>query len=57
VKDGTYKQWATNSYNLFVSSAVPGTPTGFLNGKELSAAQLADPTQLNQLVAQATSSS
>ncbi len=49
-----YDAWVTNSYAAFVSEAVPGTPAGFLDGTELTAAQLADPKVLADLVQKAT---
>ena len=49
-----YDSWATNSYAAFVSEAVPGTPAGFLDGTELTPAQLTDPASLAALVEKAT---
>jgi len=47
----TYDQWVTNSYNAFQSEAVPGTPTAYLNGKEVPAATLQDMAALEKLIA------
>jgi protein-disulfide isomerase len=52
VNDLTYTQWATNSYNVFIDTAVPGTPAGFLNGTEVPSAVLSDPAALEALIAE-----
>ena len=52
--DKTYTQWVTNSYLTFVNSAVAGTPTAFLNGKEVPADTLTDATKLAALIQSTT---
>ena len=52
--DKTYTQWVTNSYLTFVNSAVAGTPTAFLNGKEVPADTLTDATKLAALIQSST---
>ncbi len=52
VNDLTYLQWATNSYNVFLDTGVPGTPAGYLNGTEVPSATLSDPAALEQLIAE-----
>jgi protein-disulfide isomerase len=52
----TYDQWVTNSYNAFQSEAVPGTPTAYLNGKEVPAATLQDMAALEKLIASSPAS-
>jgi protein-disulfide isomerase len=52
VNDLTYTQWATNSYNVFIDTGVPGTPAGFLNGTEVPSATLSDPAALEALIAE-----
>lgn len=54
VKDGTYLKWAANSQQKFVDAAVPGTPAGFLNGKELPASDIADQAKFDKAIADAT---
>jgi protein-disulfide isomerase len=52
VNDLTYAQWATNSYNVFIDTGVPGTPSGFLNGTEVPSGTLSDPAALEALIAE-----
>ena len=54
VQNDTYHAWANNSYQTFIKDAVPGTPTAYLNGKEVTLDVLADPTKLTKAVADAT---
>ena len=54
VEDGTYLGWAVNSTSIFYEENVPGTPTGFLNGLPLNGGQLADQTELQRLVDEAS---
>ena len=54
VQNNTYHQWANNSYQTFIKDAVPGTPTAYLDGKEVTLDVLADPTKLAKAVADAT---
>ncbi len=49
-----YSSWVHNSYAAFESEGVAGTPSGFLNGTELTPDQLADPAVLADLVSKAT---
>jgi protein-disulfide isomerase len=56
VNDGTYLGWAVNSTAAFNEEAVPGTPTGYLDGLELNGGQLADQTELQRLVDEAAAS-
>jgi protein-disulfide isomerase len=56
VKDSTYTQWSTNSYQTFLDDAVASTPSGFLNGTELTSAQLLDLPSLEKLITEATGS-
>ena len=51
VTDKTYDQWVTNSYTVFGTEGVPGTPTAFLNGTEVPAATLQDMAALEKLIA------
>ena len=53
-QDGKYLPWSANSYQKFQDGNVGGTPTGFLNGVELSASDLADIEGLKQKIAAAT---
>ncbi len=55
--DRTYLGWARNANDTFIASGVSGTPAGFLNGKELPNATLADPTALAKAVAEAAAAS
>ena len=54
VDAGTYLGWAANSQQKFVEEGVGGTPTGYLNGVELSGSELADIEGLKQKIAAAT---
>lgn len=54
VKAGKYLGWAANSQQGFVDSNAGGTPTGYLNGVELDASQLANIATLKKLVGDAT---
>lgn len=54
VNDGTYLGWAVNSTDVFYADEVRGTPTGVLNGEQLSGAQLADQAELQRLVDEAS---
>ncbi len=54
VENDTYHAWANNSYQTFIKDAVPGTPTAYLNGKEVTLDVLGDPTKLTKAVADAT---
>jgi len=51
VTDKTYDQWVTNSYTLFGTEGVPGTPTAYLNGVEVKAETLQDMAALEKLIA------
>jgi len=53
----TYNQWVTNSYLTFTNNGVTGTPTGYLNGKEIPIETLSDPTKLKAAVEAAASGS
>jgi protein-disulfide isomerase len=52
VTDKTYDQWVTNSYTAFGEEGVPGTPTAYLDGKEVPAATLQDMAALEKLIAE-----
>jgi protein-disulfide isomerase len=52
--DKTYTQWTTNSYLTFINDGVAGTPTAYLNGKEVPSATLTDPAALTALIASTT---
>ena len=54
VQDGTYMSWAANSNEAFGEAGVGGTPTAYLNGVELSGAELADIESLTQKIDAAT---
>ncbi len=54
--DQTYGQWVTNNVVTFNNDQIPGTPTAFINGKEVPAAALNDMTQLEKLIAEAPAS-
>ncbi len=54
VQDGTYLSWAANSNQAFSESGAGGTPTAYLNGVELSGAELADIESLTQKIDAAT---
>ena len=54
VESDKYHAWANNSYQTFIKDAVPGTPTAYLNGKEVTLDVLGDPTKLAKAVADAT---
>ncbi len=47
----TYDQWVTNSYLAFQADGVPGTPTAYLNGKEVPSGTLQDMAALEKLIA------
>lgn len=51
VDDGRYLQWVANSTAEFHRAAVPGTPTGYLNGRALPPGTLADPAALSAALA------
>ena len=51
-----YAGWVANSYAAFDSEGVSSTPTGFLNGTELSGEVLFDPTQLTAAIEAAAAS-
>jgi len=48
-----YQQWVINSENEFQQRAVPGTPTGYLNGVEIQSATLFSPSALAAAIAAA----
>jgi len=50
----TYDGWVSNSYDMFQTAGVTSTPTGLLNGKELTGNTLFDPAALTQAIANAT---
>jgi protein-disulfide isomerase len=50
VNDGTYLGWAVNSNAEFSASGVGGTPTGILNGQQITGAVLADQAELQRVV-------
>jgi protein-disulfide isomerase len=54
VQDGTYLPWSANSNQEFLEAGVGGTPTAYLNGVELSGADLADIEGLTQKIDAAT---
>lgn len=54
VDSDKYVGWAKNSTLKFRDAGIPGTPTVFLNGKELTLDQVADSTTLDRLIAEAT---
>ena len=54
VNDSPYTQWAINSYQTFLTEAVPGTPAAFLDGTEVPTATLIDPVALEKLISEAT---
>jgi protein-disulfide isomerase len=54
VADGIYLAWSANSNQAFLDAGVGGTPTGYLNGVQLSSAQLADVATMEKLIADAT---
>ena len=56
LNDRVYAGWAQNSEAAFQAAGVPGTPTGYLNGKEIQAATLADPAKLEAAIAEAAKS-
>jgi protein-disulfide isomerase len=49
--DKKYDQWVTNSYTVFGTEGVTGTPTAYLNGTEVKAATLQDMAALEKLIA------
>jgi protein-disulfide isomerase len=51
VKASTYKDWVGNSYQAFLDTGVPGTPTAYLNGTEVPAKTLNDMAALEALIA------
>jgi protein-disulfide isomerase len=51
-----YAGWVANSYAAFESEGVSSTPTGFLDGTELSGDVLFDPAQLTAAIEAATKS-
>jgi len=51
-----YAGWVANSYDAFDSEGVSSTPTGFLDGAELSGDVLFDPAQLTAAIEAATKS-
>jgi protein-disulfide isomerase len=54
VTDGTYLGWAANSTEKFTASGATGTPTGYLNGTELTGSDLADTEALAKKIEAAT---
>jgi len=54
VQEGTYLSWAANSNQAFGESGAGGTPTAYLNGVELSGADLADVDSLSAKIEAAT---
>ncbi len=48
--DKTYEAWVNNSYDLFSKEGVSSTPTGILNGKELTGDTLFDPAALTKAI-------
>lgn len=54
VEGGTYLPWSANSNQAFQDNNVSGTPTGYLNGVEVSSSDLADIEGLKQKIAAAT---
>ena len=51
-----YAGWVANSYSAFDSEGVSSTPTGILNGTELTNSVLFDPAQLTAAIEAATKS-
>jgi protein-disulfide isomerase len=51
-----YAGWVANSYDAFESEGVSSTPTGILNGTELTGEVLFDPAQLTAAIEAATKS-
>lgn len=51
-----YKDWANNSFDKFSKEGVTSTPTGFLNGTELTSDDLFDPAKLEAAITAATTS-
>jgi protein-disulfide isomerase len=56
VTDGTYMGWAANSTQKFSESGATGTPTGYLNGTELTGSDLVDTAALAKKIEAATQS-
>ena len=54
--DQTYGQWVTNNVVTFNNDQIPGTPTAFINGKEVPSAALSDMTALEKLITEASAS-
>ncbi len=54
--DQTYGQWVTNNVVTFNNDQIPGTPTLFLNGKEVPSSAINDMTALEKLINEATAS-
>lgn len=54
--DQTYGQWVTNNVVTFNNDQIPGTPTLFINGKEVPASAVNDMTALEKLINEATAS-
>lgn len=50
VNDGTYLGWAVNSNAEFTAAGIGGTPTGVLNGEQISGAVLANSTDLQRAI-------
>lgn len=50
VTDKKYEGWVNNSYDLFSKEGVSSTPTGILNGKELTNDVLFDPVALSKAI-------
>ena len=50
----TYKGWVYNSYDLFSKEGNTSTPTGYLNGAELTSDVLFDPVALEKAITDAT---
>ncbi|MEI8055991.1 MAG: thioredoxin domain-containing protein [Actinomycetes bacterium] len=53
VKDGTYMQWASNSNQTFSDDGIPGTPTAFLNGTEVTSEVMNDAVKLEKAISDA----
>jgi len=49
--DKKFDQWVTNSYTQFQTDAIAGTPSAYLNGKEVPNATLYDAAALEKLIA------
>ena len=54
--DQKYGQWVTNNMVTFTNDQVPGTPSLYLNGKEVPSTAVSDITELEKLIAEASGS-